>query len=111
MSIDYTSYSDDAVDEVVEFKPTYDVEEEVVEDVVEDTDEYPTMMGVIYNTRQVYMRKEADKDSPHVDILDEDEEVMIDGTKEDKFGNGWYHLITATGNEGYTMSEFVKIVE
>lgn len=100
MSIDYTSYSDDVMKnetvDVVE-KPTIE--------------EFPTMMGRIYNTKKVYMRKRPDKESSHVAILDEGEEVMIDGTEDDVLGNGWYHLITASGNEGYTMSEFVKIVE
>lgn len=100
MSIDYTSYSDDIMqDETIDI-----IEEPIVED-------FPTMMGCIHNTKKVYMRKNPDKESPHVAILDEGEEVMIDGTEDDVLGNGWYHLITASGNEGYTMSEFVKIME
>lgn len=99
MSIEYTDYFGETPIEVTDV-----VEELPVED-------YPTMMGVIYNTKRVYMREHPDKESKHVDILDKGEEVMIDGTEEDVLGNGWYHLITASGNEGYTMSEFVKIVE
>lgn len=105
MSIEYTDY----------FGETFEVEDPVeeIEEVVEEptVEEHPTMMGVIYNTKKVYMRKGPDKESPHIDILEEGEEVMIDGTEEDALGNGWYHLITASGKEGYTMSEFVKIVE
>ena len=100
MSIDYTSYSEN------------NIQNEIIDVVEEPTiEEFPTMMGCIYNTQKVYMRKSPDRESSHVAILDEGEEVMIDGTKEDALGNGWYHLITASGNEGYTMSEFVKIVE
>lgn len=97
MSIEYTDYFGDSVVE--------DVDDEVMS--VDDT----TMMGVIYNTQKVYMRKHPDKDSQHVDILEKGEEVMIDGAENDVLGNSWYHLITASGNEGYTMAEFVKIVE
>lgn len=104
MSIEYVDYF--GKDEV---EPTID---SIVEDVEETVaEEHPTMMGKIYNTSKVYMRKAPNKESSHVDILEKDEEVMIDGTEEDALGNVWYHLITASGNEGYTMSEFVKIVE
>lgn len=103
MSIEYTNYFGDEEIEIPEY-----VEETVEESVVEDQ---PTMMGVIYNTQKVYMREAPSKESHHVDILDKGEEVMIDGTEEDVLGNGWYHLITASGKEGYTMAEFVKIVE
>lgn len=99
MSIEYANYFGDNEISEVEI-----VEEPLVE-------EHPTLMGVIYNTQKVYMRKHPDKESSHISILDKDEEVMIDGTEEDVLGNRWYHLITASGNEGYTMAEFVKIVE
>lgn len=102
MSIDYTSYSDDPI---IDDVPTFE------ETITEEVDEHPMMMGKIYNTKQVYLRKEPSKDSPHISILDKDDEVMIDGTATDKLGNGWYHIITASGNEGYTMSDYVKIVE
>lgn len=97
MSIEYTGYFGDNEIETV--------------DAVEEIEECPTMMGVVYNAKKVYMRKFPEKESSHVDILEEGEEVMIDGTEEDVLGNGWYHLITASGNEGYTMAEFVKITE
>lgn len=99
MSIEYTNYFDNNEVDHIET-----VEETIVED-------QPTMMGVIYNAQKVYMRKSPDKESPHVDILENGEEVMIDGTAEDVLGNGWYHLVTASGNEGYTMSDFVRITE
>lgn len=106
MSIDYTSYSDDVIDETF-------VEDPIDEVIEEDTQNYddPTMMGVIYNTKRVYLREQPTKTSPHITVLDCGDDVMIDGTAEDEFGNGWYHLITASGNEGYTMAEYVKIVE
>lgn len=112
MSIEYTDYFEDVkpyttTSEVDIFDPVEEVE------TVEETtvDEHPTMMGVIYNTQKVYMREAPTKEAKHIDILEKDEEVMIDGTEEDILGNAWYHLITASGKEGYTMSEFVKIVE
>ena len=106
MSIEYVDYFG-ANEPVVEEKLIDVVDEETVDAV----DETPTMMGVIYNAQKVYMRVAPDKESNHLAILDKGEEVMIDGTAEDALGNGWYHLITASGKEGYTMSEFVKIVE
>lgn len=102
MSIEYTDYFEN--NEINTIDPVDTSKDPVI-------DEYPTMMGVIYNTQKVYMRKAPDKESSHVDILEKGEEVMIDGTEEDVLGNGWYHLITASGNEGYTMAEFVKITE
>lgn len=102
MSIDYTTFSNEEVEPV--YQESTIIEEEIQDDA-------PTMMGEIYNTQKVYLRKEADKDSSPVTVLDKGDEVMIDGVKEDSVGNGWYHLITASGNEGYTMSEFVKIIE
>ena len=105
MSIEYTDYfGSDEIDMTTD---------PIVEDVEDTTtvEEPPTMMGEIYNASKVYMRKAPDKESAHVDVLEKGEEVMIDGTEEDALGNGWYHLITASGNEGYTMSDFVKIVE
>lgn len=104
MSIEYTDYFGETQLEETDVVEELPIEESSIED-------HPTMMGVIYNTKRVYMREHPDKESKHVDILDKGEEVMIDGTEEDVLGNGWYHLITASGNEGYTMSEFVKIVE
>lgn len=98
MSIEYTDYFGDN---------DFDTKE----DVIETVEEQPTMMGTIFNTHKVYMRIAPDKESKHIDILEKGEEVMIDGTAEDVLGNGWYHLITASGKEGYTMSEYVKIVE
>lgn len=104
MSIDYTSYTDEpVVDTIVE-----ETKEDVIEDVIED---YPTMMGIICNAKKVYLRQDPNKNSSHISVLDEGDEVMIDDTEDDEFGNGWYHLITACGNEGYTMSDYVKIVE
>lgn len=102
MSIEYTDYF--GSDEATSIDSVEPIEETTSE-------EHPTMMGKIYNTEKVYMRKGPDKDSHHIAILDKGEEVMVDGTETDTLGNNWYHLITASGNEGYTMSEFVKIVE
>lgn len=96
MSIEYTDY----------FGDNEPVQDPIIEEGVVDT-----MMGIIYNTPKVYMRIAPDKESKHVAILEKGEEVMIDGIAEDVLGNGWYHLITASGNEGYTMSDYVKIVE
>ena len=102
MSIEYTDY----------FGDNEPVQDPIIEEgVVETVDDQPTMMGIIHNTPKVYMRIAPDKESKHVAILEKGEEVMIDGTAEDVLGNGWYHLITASGNEGYTMSDYVKIVE
>lgn len=104
MSIEYTNYFGDDEPETIE------TVEEIAE-IEPVVDESPTMMGVIYNAQKVYMREAPDRESAHVDVLDKGEEVMIDGTSDDPFGTGWYHLITASGKEGYTMSEFVKVTE
>lgn len=107
MSIEYTEYfADDVTPDGPSDSELFDMidEEEVVEDEI-------TMMGKVYNTQKVYLREKPTKESKHIAILDKGDEVMIDGTVDDEFGNGWYHLITASGNEGYMMAEFVKIVE
>lgn len=109
MSIEYTDYFGDEVKiDDVDTEQTIDEVDEVVE---EETVEPITMMGVISNTKKVYMREAPSKESSHIAVLEEGDEVMIDGTDEDNTGQGWYHLITASGNEGYIMSDFVKIVE
>lgn len=98
--VDYTSYTD---------RDNVDVTEEVVEDVVEETS--ITMMGVVANTSRVYLRQNSDKTSPYVMIMNEGDEVMIDGTASDDLGNEWYHLTTVSGAEGYTMADFIEITE
>lgn len=100
MSIEYTDYFGDNEDHEI-------VTEVVPSDDVQDK----TMMGEIYNADKVYMRENPSKESAHIAVLEKGEEIMIDGTEDDELGNGWYHIITASGNEGYTMSEFIKIVE
>lgn len=107
MSIDYTSYSDDTKS----YDATIEDPVEVIEEDVVSSSEDITMMGVIANSKKVYLRRRADKDSDPVTIMDEDDEVMIDGTSDDSFGNGWYHVITANSNEGYVMSDYVKLVK
>lgn len=102
MSIDYTSYTDEETE-------LFDSIEE--NEIEEHSEDLTTMMGKVYNAKKVYLRQDASKDSSPVTVLNEDEEVMIDGAVDDDFGNGWYHLITAKSNEGYAMSEFIKIVE
>lgn len=106
MSIEYTNYfgDDDVETTTIEDGPFVEEKPSIEEDSI-------TLMGTVYNAPKVYMRERPDKDANHVSILDKGEEVMIDGTEEDAFGNGWYHLVTASGKEGYMMSEFVKIEE
>lgn len=107
MSIEYTDYFGTEDQDLT--IPPVDTEidvEEVVTDVEPDE-----MMGVVYNASKVYLRENPDKESKHIGVLENGDAVLIDGAEDDSFGNGWYHLITASGKEGYMMSEFVKIVE
>lgn len=102
MSIDYTSYSDKKID---------DVQTSGLLEVVEDNSDDITMMGIISNSKKVYLRHNPNKDSDPVTIMNENDEIMIDGTSDDIFGNGWYHVITANSNEGYVMSDYVALIQ
>lgn len=117
MSIDYTSYSADDtkdietsgyVDVIDEKVDELDLPETIVE-VEEEVKDEITMMGVVANTEKVYLRQDPSKDGAVVVIMDKGDEVMIDGTKDDTTGNGWYHVTTAKGAEGYVMSDYIDI--
>lgn len=109
MSIDYTSYADENTnDNIVDETFTEITNDEVVDN---ETSEDATMMGVIANSKKVYLRKNSNKDSDPVTVMDAGDEVMIDGTSDDNSGNGWYHVITANSAEGYVMSDYVSLTE
>lgn len=102
--IDYTnnfeSTNDDDVDETLT---------DVVDSaVVEEEDDI--LMGVVYNTHQVYVRSDSNKDSEPITILDKGAEIFVNGEVDDASGTTWYSVTTAMGQEGYIMAEYVKIV-
>lgn len=78
------------------------VEETVVEETPVSTT--PSKIGIV-NTREVYIRSQATKESEPVGTVKKDEEVFIYGN-EDYF----YKIETSDGKQGYVMECFVDVV-
>lgn len=104
--INYKSYSDethefvDASDEMFYDQPNKTIMENAEE--VDSLDD--SLIGVV-NTREVYIRSRASRDSDPVTTVKEGSELMI----LDLGYPDWYQVMTASGVEGYIMSEFVDL--
>ena len=93
-------------------------EETVVEDVVNKPDveeivitNQPVKLvqevpGEVVNCDKLNVRKEANKESDPVCVINKNEEVTI--TIEDSTED-FYKIITATGIEGYCMKQFINV--
>ncbi len=78
---------------------------EEIETVVEETPVEEKFVKVIAN--KLNIRKESNKNSEVVIIADKDQTLKL--LELDPI-NGFYHVDTLTGSEGYCMVEFVKVV-
>ena len=79
--------------------------DETVE-VIEPIESVKTHTGVVYNCEKLNIRKSASKDSDVVAVVDVGSELLIDTAKSTY---NFYKVCTASGIEGYCMSEFVKV--
>lgn len=75
-------------------------------EVIEPIEEIKTYTGVVYNCEKLNIRKSASKDSDVVAVVDAGSELLIDSVKSTY---NFYKVCTASGIEGYCMSEFVKV--
>ena len=77
------------------------IEPEVTEEEIQNEQ----LVRVIPNLLNV--RFAAEKDSTIVTIVSKDDELIL---LDKEPTNGFYHIITKTGIEGYCMVEFVELV-
>jgi len=87
-----------------------ELDEEVInEEVVNEEviNEMPNPYGIVTGCKRLNVRKESNKESDVVCIIDEGAEVVIDSkssTTED-----FYKVTTSNGVEGYCMKKFITI--
>lgn len=77
------------------------IEPEVTEEEIQNEQ----LVRVIPNLLNV--RFEAEKDAMIVTVVSQDDELIL---LDKESINGFYHIITKTGIEGYCMVEFVELV-
>ena len=82
-----------------------EVETNIKQEVTEGEIQNEQLVRVIPNLLNV--RFEAEKDSTIVTIVSKDDELIL---LDKEPINGFYHIITKTGIEGYCMVEFVELV-
>lgn len=66
-----------------------------------------TMIGVVTGCNQLYVRKEANKESDPLCILEGNSEVKVD--LNDSTSEDFYKVRTSTGVEGYCMKKYITI--
>ena len=79
----------------------FPIEPEVTEEEIQNEQ----LVRVIPNLLNI--RFEAEKDATIVTIVSKDDELIL---LDKEPINGFYHIITKTGIEGYCMVEFVELV-
>ena len=85
------------------------IEDPVIEEVVitnEPVKLVQEVKGVVVNCNKLNVRKEANKDSEVLVVINKNEEVTI--TIEDSTED-FYKVTTATGIEGYCMKQFINV--
>lgn len=85
-------------------EPTMDVMEVEKEPIVEQPIEKPRVVGYVNGCEKLNVRKEPNKESEVITIIDKGLEVTIDP---DNSSTEWY-AIKAVGVEGFVMSKFIK---
>lgn len=81
------------------------IEPEVTEEETEKEIQNKQLVRVIPNLLNI--RFSAEKDATIVTIVSKDDELIL---LDKEPINGFYHIITKTGIEGYCMVEFVELV-
>ena len=97
----YNSYYSKPKEENSEQLQLFPIEPEVTEEEIQNEQ----LVRVIPNLLNV--RFEAEKDATIVTIVSKDDELIL---LDKEPINGFYHIITKTGIEGYCMVEFVELV-
>lgn len=118
MSIDYTSYSNNDTTEpnhVNELNyygqtPEVEVETEIESDSSDEKSE--DIMLKVDNCEKCYIRENADKNSPHIAVVSNDDDLLVIGASEiDDNKVLWHNVCTESGAEGYIMSKFTNYKE
>ena len=81
-------------------------EPEVIVPSVENNVENNEIIGKVSGFENLYVRKEASKDSEPVGIVTDKDDLSIDVARST---DNFYKVITSNGLEGYCVKEFVKI--
>ena len=81
-------------------------EPEVIVPSIDNNVENNEIIGKINGFKNLYVRKEASKDSEPVGIVTDKDDISIDITHST---DDFYKVITSNGLEGYCVKEFVKI--
>ena len=97
-----TNETEETTEEVTE-KVT---EPEVIVPSIENNVENNEVKGKVSGFENLYVRKEASKDSEPVGIVTDKDDILIDVTNST---DDFYKVITSNGLEGYCVKEFVKI--
>ena len=111
-----TEVTEETVNEIEEStNETEETTEEVTEEVtepevivpsIENNVENNEVKGKVSGFENLYVRKEASKDSEPVGIVTDKDDILIDVTNST---DDFYKVITSNGLEGYCVKEFVKI--
>ena len=111
-----TEVTEETVNEIEEStNETEETTEEVTEEVTEPEVIVPSIdnnvenneiIGKINGFKNLYVRKEASKDSEPVGIVTDKDDLSIDVAHST---DDFYKVITSNGLEGYCVKEFVKI--
>ena len=100
------SIEPEVTEEETNIEPEVTEEETNIEpEVTEEEIQNEQLVRVIPNLLNV--RFAAEKDSAIVTIVSKDDELIL---LDKESINGFYHIITKTGIEGYCMVEFVELV-
>lgn len=97
-----TNETEETIEEVTEEV----TEPEVIVPSIENNVENNEVKGKVSGFENLYVRKEASKDSEPVGIVTDKDDILIDVTNST---DDFYKVITSNGLEGYCVKEFVKI--
>ena len=109
MNTNYTNFSNDEIESIVnepitaefhDIVETVEVEDDIHSEPVEDK----TKMGVV-TCGKLYLRSEPSTDAKDITVLSKGEELMIVSEDDEE----WYGVYTASGQEGFCKKEFIKI--
>lgn len=101
---DQDSYGDStSLDEMYEGYESDFIEE--TSDSQESALKEEVRTGFVANCVKAYVRENPTKDSNHLTIVSEGDELLVEYSTEN-----WYKITTQSGIEGYIMKELVRLV-
>lgn len=95
-----------------EEKPIEEIVEEIVEESTEPVEEIPTnrpiKTGKVVNTERLNVRTEPDLSASIVCEINTKSEFEIDL---DKSTEGWFYVLIAGGKHGFSMRDYIEVIE